>query len=303
MLFTVCTPTFNRAHTLERVFESLVTQTLRDFEWLVIDDGSNDNTEALIHSLASIADFQIRYSYQENQGKHIAVNNGALLAQGEYFLIADSDDSFPANALEQMAQAFDTIPSKVRAEFTGVTGLCADENGTVVGDKFPSDIFDSTPMEVIYKHRVKGEKWGFHKTEIMRKFPFPEPIGVKFYPEGPTWSEIGRHYKSRYINKIVRCYRQDAGSQLTKQSVRLISPSRLAYVQILNLDNDYLLNAPDLFFRLAIQGVRYSLHQSDGLLLQLNRLTKVRVKCIWIVAFPIGLFLFLLDRIMLNQST
>ena len=82
MLFTVCTPAFNRAHTLERVFDSLVTQTLRDFEWLVVDDTSSDDTEALINRLASIADFQIRYSYQENQGKHIAVNRRSSVGAG-----------------------------------------------------------------------------------------------------------------------------------------------------------------------------------------------------------------------------
>lgn len=297
MLFTVCTPTFNRAHTLERVFDSLVTQTLRDFEWLVVDDGSSDDTEALINRLASISDFQIRYSYQENQGKHIAVNNGVLLAQGEYFLIADSDDSFPANALGQMAEAFDTIPPNVRIEFTGVTGLCADENGVVVGDKFPTDIFDSTPMEVIYRHGVQGEKWGFHKTAVLKQFPFPNLEGLKFVPEGLVWSAIGHRYKTRYINKIVRNYQQDAGNQLTKQSTRDRSLVRETYAAILNSDHDYLLVAPFKFAKLAIQGARYSFHQSDSFATQLNRLDQRSVKLLWMLAMLPGWGLFCIDRI------
>ena len=105
MLFTICTATYNRAHTLNRTFDSLMCQSEKDFEWLVIDDGSTDKTDALVRKWQAIAPFPIRYEYQPNQGKHIAVNLGAAKARGELFIIADSDDEFPSNALEILANA------------------------------------------------------------------------------------------------------------------------------------------------------------------------------------------------------
>ena len=99
-LVTVFTPTFNRAHTLHRVFESLTQQTFRDFEWLVIDDGSTDNTQQLIDSWTQAADFPIRYFFQPNGGKHIAHNTALTLAEGTFLVIADSDDRFIPDALQ-----------------------------------------------------------------------------------------------------------------------------------------------------------------------------------------------------------
>jgi len=101
-VYTVFTPTFNRAHTLHRVFDSLVAQTYRDFEWIVIDDGSTDDTQSLIKLWQQQADFPIHYHYQVNSGKHIAYNYAVKLAHGELFLVIDSDDGFVVNALESM---------------------------------------------------------------------------------------------------------------------------------------------------------------------------------------------------------
>lgn len=100
MLFTVFTPTFNRAHTLHRVYDSLGQQSFRNFEWLVVDDGSTDNTEQLVRDWKSNSDFPIRYEKQANSGKHVAINKAARLAKGALFLIADSDDAFSSEALQ-----------------------------------------------------------------------------------------------------------------------------------------------------------------------------------------------------------
>lgn len=297
MLFTVCTPTFNRAHTLSRVFESLKAQTITDFEWLIIDDGSIDHTRAVIKEFANIAAFRVRYEYQKNQGKHVAVNHGARIADGLYFLIADSDDSFPPDALQELSDAFHSISETDRLDFTGVTGLCADDDGNIVGDLFPCDVFDSTPMEVSYRHRVTGEKWGFHRTEVIRKFPFPEPKGLKFLPEGVIWSAIGHQYKTRYINKVVRTYKQDAGEQLTGRSPHGISPARIAYAMLLNIDHDYMSVSPVKFVALAVQGVRYSCHQSDSLREQFDRLERFKIKCLWAVAIIPGWLLYRYDLV------
>src|SRR3954466_3782814 len=99
--YTVFTPSYNRAHLLPRVYESLEKQTFRDFEWLVVDDGSKDNTAQVIKELAAKASFPVRYVAKPNGGKPTAVNRGAQEAQGRLITILDSDDWFKPEALER----------------------------------------------------------------------------------------------------------------------------------------------------------------------------------------------------------
>src|SRR5437764_8622953 len=114
-LFTVFTPTYNRAHTIKRVFDSLSAQTLREFEWLVVDDGSTDKTSELIAAWAKAVDFPIRYFRQEHSGKHIAYNLAVRAARGQFFLTLDSDDGCVPHALERIAYHWNMIPACDRA--------------------------------------------------------------------------------------------------------------------------------------------------------------------------------------------
>ena len=295
IIFSVCTPTFNRAHTLDRVFDSLQSQTMTSFEWIVIDDGSSDSTKEQVKGYVGKAKFPIIYEHQSNKGKHVAVNAGAQLAAGELFLIADSDDSFPEDALQVFYETWQGISKKIRNNFTGVTGLCMDEKCQIVGDYYPADIFDSTPAEMTYRYGIKGEKWGFHRTDVIRAFPFPELAGFKFFAESIIWNSIGRKFKTRYINKPVRIYNQDAGDQITHRSPIKNSQTRIFYVMGLNDDQDYLFVAPIKFIKMAVQGVRFSLHQADTISVQFNRLNGTKVRLLWALALTPGLVLYLKD--------
>ena len=266
-LFTVCTPTYNRAHTLSRVYESLRSQTFRDFEWVVVDDGSTDGTSELVRKWK--ADhrtwFPIRYFWQENQHKKVAVNRGVREARGELFLVADSDDWFPPNALETFAEHWRLIPDGEREQFAGVCGLCVYENGRVVGDRFPGgDWIDSNLMEICYRYRVRGEKWGFVRTDILRHVRFPEHI-LGHVPESVVWNRIGARYKTRYINEVVRVYVQETGEKVT-QLTRMRDPAKVApgmvywKRMILSDEISWFWYAPVSFFLDAARLVRFRLH-------------------------------------------
>ena len=110
-VFTVFTPTLDRAHTLERVYRSLVAQTFRDFEWIVVDDGSTDGTEQLVGGWRAEAPFPIIYQFQEHRGKHVATNRAVAVARGDLFLTLDSDDSCIPRALERFKSHWDAIPA------------------------------------------------------------------------------------------------------------------------------------------------------------------------------------------------
>ena len=108
--FTVFTPTYNRAATLPRVYASLRDQTIKDFEWLIVDDGSTDNTREMVTKWQSeCKDFDIRYIYQENQHKKVALNRAVAEARGELFIVLDSDDSCVADAVETFQKVWQSM--------------------------------------------------------------------------------------------------------------------------------------------------------------------------------------------------
>jgi glycosyltransferase involved in cell wall biosynthesis len=173
ILFTVFTPTYNRAHTLTRVYQSLVSQTLSDFEWLIVDDGSEDKTQELVDSFLADGKIQIRYFRQPNSGKHVALNRAVREAQGELFLTLVSDDSCVPTALEQFGFHWRSIAESRHAEFSGITCFSRNSNGDVIGGRLPSELIDGHPHQIASQYHLAGDKWGFHGTAILRKYPFP----------------------------------------------------------------------------------------------------------------------------------
>ena len=296
MKFTVFTPTYNRAHTLHRVYDSLKAQSFTDFEWIIVDDGSTDETKSIVESFIAQKAFPIYYYYQKNQRKHVAISQGLKKANGEFFLVADSDDTFPPDALDVFYKTWCSISEYERGSFTGVTGLCEDVSGNIIGTEFPSSPFDSTTAENFYRHNIKGEKWGFHRTEVLRQFPFPNDNENKYFAEGIIWNQISRKYKTRYINHIVRTYYSDAGDQITSHLVQRRSENRHNYAYYLNQDIYYIWVAPWKILKLAIQGTRFSCHQRDSIALQLSWIDNVMARLVWLIAYPVGFTLWLCDR-------
>lgn len=205
---TVFTPTFNRVHTLHRVFESLEKQTFRDFEWLIIDDGSTDDTHTLVATWQTTALFQIRYCFQKNGGKHIAHNTALDIAVGTFFIVADSDDRFVPESLAVFWATWQGIPDAEKPEFAGVWSLVQDENGKVAGQPFPTSPWDSYWVDKLYRQNTNGEQWHMQRLDILRQFPFPPLFaGEGFYMlESFVWKKINARYKYRCINEGLRIY-------------------------------------------------------------------------------------------------
>lgn len=209
--FTVFTPIYNRKHTIHRVWDSLNQQTFRDFEWVIINDGSEDGIEPLLESYKEKADFPVRIYHQKNSGKHVAFNRAVELAEGELLVPADSDDSFVPETLAVFNKFWGEYKDN---SVSGISVLCMDENNSILGDQFKTEGL-SNHFEVIYNDKIRGEKWGCIRTEVMRKFRFPELPG-SFFPESYVWSQIGLEYQTVYLNIPLRKYHQDAGNQIMK---------------------------------------------------------------------------------------
>ncbi len=220
MRFTVFTPTYNRAALLPRLYESLKKQTYRDFEWVVVDDGSTDGTEALIEScIAENPSFPIVFKRIQNGGKPNAVNIGVTLASGEMFVTLDSDDYFTPEALALLDEAERSIPESEKCSFAGIGGLKVYENGSMIGQTFEGETLDCTNLERIEK-RVLGDKAEALYTAVMKKYPFPIFEGEKFITESVVFDRMAHDgLKVRYFNKsIMVCeYREDGLSERGKE--------------------------------------------------------------------------------------
>jgi glycosyltransferase involved in cell wall biosynthesis len=299
--FTVFTPTYNRAHTLHRVFESLEKQTFRDFEWLIVDDGSTDQTASLVAGWQEAAAFPIWYVRQENQGKHIAINKGVKIAKGELFLIVDSDDALVATALETLWSYWSSIPADKKADFNSISARCIDQFGRPLGPELPGKVFDSDMVSIYMLHGLRVERCLAIVTEILRKFPFRDDIQKCFVPESLVWWHMAEHYKTRFINEALRIY-------FIKDQISITNPKHLTIMQVraamlwhiafLNkyFQARYLWHSPQEFLRMAVHYVRFSFHTRTHPCLQLATLEHIGAKIFWLVALPLGYFLYHLDR-------
>lgn len=228
---SILTPTYNRGKLLLPLYDSLKNLTFKDFEWLIVDDGSEDDTEQyalswIAHNIEN-AEFPIRYIKKSNGGKHTAINRGVREANGELILILDSDDTLPSDSLATIAQYYEQC--KGYKDCAGVCGLMAHHDGQLIGSGFPKDPMYESALQFRYaeKGNVTGDLLEVYKTSVMREFPFPEVENEKFCPESLVWNRIANKYKLFCFNKVVY-YRDYLEGGLTSKIVRIRMNSPIA---------------------------------------------------------------------------
>lgn len=201
---TVFTPTYNRAYILENLYRSLQRQSFRDFEWLVVDDGSGDDTDRLVAGwMAEENPFPIRYVRQENGGKCRAINHGLKLAQGELFFTVDSDDYLTDDALEKVDRWERELPKD--GNFCGFAGNLGTAPDTTPNTPLPGEYYDGNAFDRY--GIVDGERAMVFYTAVHRQYLYPEFPGEKFMTEGVAWNRMAQDgYKLRFFNDIIWIY-------------------------------------------------------------------------------------------------
>ncbi len=200
-MFNIITPTYNRSHTLPRVFDSLLNQTFKDFKWIIVDDGSTDGTKDLVTQWINTSEILIEYYVlSKNQGKPSAVNYGLEKCDRLYTIIADSDDDFIPETLKRLVQLWKTIDQcsdKIGAIWT----LTKNQQDKIQGDFFPKDIWQTNFEERVLnlKSQISGDKWTCWKTNILKnqKLFANEKCHIQ---ESHTWNEINRQYDFLCLN-------------------------------------------------------------------------------------------------------
>lgn len=232
---TVFTPTYNRAYILHKCYESLKRQTCKSFIWIIIDDGSKDNTKDLVDAWRVECDFEIRYFYQENQGMSAAHNTAYDYIDTELNVCIDSDDYLADDAIEKILTFWECYGSE---EVSGIVALNATPEGKVIGTKLPSNMKVSALNDLYLKHKCKGDKKLVYRSQLTKKYPYPRFQGEKLIPLNYKYALLDTEYKLLIMNEIV-ChveYMSDGSSKNIIKQYRInpcgFSLYRKVYVQI-----------------------------------------------------------------------
>lgn len=220
---TILTPTYNRGQCLHKLYESLKCQTCNAFEWLVVDDGSQDDTEKLVKGWQKENQVKLRYLKKDNGGKHTALNLGIAAIQTELTFIVDSDDWLPEDAVETIL--------RYHEKFKGMNGLCGYSflrfypDGTVNEAFFPNNEKVDTYVNARINGNIGGDKAEVFYTDILKQYTFPVFGTERFLPEDLVWVEMSGPYRMVHINECVYISEYlDGGLTKSGRRMKLHSP-------------------------------------------------------------------------------
>lgn len=231
---TVFTPAYNRAYTLPRTYESMKQQKNTDFIWLIVDDGSSDDTAELVRQWQSEDNgFEIRYIYKENGGMHTAHNTAYELIDTELNTCVDSDDALAPDAVQIIFDAWQKVKDR---GYAGLLGLDAQFDGTVIGVGFPDGMIDTT-LGGYYLGGGRGDKKVILRTDVVRQYPpYPTFEGERFVPLSTLYNMIDLDYKLSVLDRVVCLveYMPDGSTHnMTRQYFR--SPNGFRYGRLIDL--------------------------------------------------------------------
>lgn len=220
-LLTIVTPAYNRGHLLKKCYESLLAQTDKDFQWIIVDDGSADDTRAVVASFET-EEFEIIYVPKENGGKHTALNASHPHIRGEYVLILDSDDYLTDTAVAQVREGWKTWAENEQVGMvTFLKGSSPEEpncTGAVTGE--PVDIL--TGRRNVIRSMDCCE---VIRAELFRKYPFPVFPGERFVSECALWNRVAKTHKCVYINDVIYiCEYLEGGLTDSGRAMRIRNP-------------------------------------------------------------------------------
>lgn len=201
MSITILTPTYNRGYSLPRLYQSLVNQTNTDFTWLIVDDGSMDETKSIVAKFINEEKIKIKYIYKNNGGKHTALNLGIKNINTCLTFIVDSDDWLTEDAIDTIYNFYEKY--KNYKELCGFSFLRQYPEGSINGPKFPKNELIESYVDCRLNRNISGDKAEVYYNEALKEFPFLEIEGEKFLSEDYVWVKMSSKYKTVHINKAI----------------------------------------------------------------------------------------------------
>lgn len=286
--FSVFTPTFNRAELIGRVYESLMRQSFSSFEWIVVDDGSTDDTENVVRTFAEQASFPVRYFKTENRGKVAAINVALDYADGVFFLVFDSDDWCTGDALQCFYDTWENIPAGDRARYGAISCLKKYANEELVGEDYSRiDTFGCSYIDR-FNLSVIGDKWECILTEVHKSNRYDLAAGERYQAPEYAWLKMAEKYDTVFLNKALSIveYQEDGISKnnLMHRSSSPVSTQRF-YALAMLVSRGFFKS-----FRSQVNYYRFGFHAGD-------RISDLK-------GFPLalfGFFMYLSDKFRLAR--
>lgn len=197
-MIAILTPTYNRAYTLKKVYDSLVRQTNKNFVWVIVDDGSLDDTKSLVDKFILDKKIKINYYYKDNGGKHTAINFGMKKINTKYVLILDSDDTLCEDCVEIVFNKWKEYESNKKIGC--LSFLKVFDNGKVIGKKYNEEEVVSNHIDFRYNRNLLGDMCEVFRCDVLKKYPFPVIKNERFLSEAIVWNRIAYDYDTVYIN-------------------------------------------------------------------------------------------------------
>lgn len=277
---TILTPAYNRGHLLGRLYQSLCNQSSKDFKWLIVDDGSQDDTKSVVQRWFGHTDFEIDYIYKDNGGKHTALNKGIEVIDTRMTVIVDSDDVLLPDAIETILKYEKKYGGK---SLTALSFLKVFSDGSpVIGMDKDEEI--STYIQYRIKENRPGDMAEVFYTKYLKEERFPEFKGEKFLSEDVVWIQIAKRGAFAYINKpIYVCEYLEGGLTANDKPMKFASPKG-------SMLRGKRLMSPECGFKANIKGAiiydvyRRETESVDELILQLSKREKVLTS----LAYPLS---------------
>ncbi len=302
---TIFTPTYNRLHTLDRVYQSLLAQTCQNFEWLIIDDGSTDQTEQGVKQWINDATFPIRYLFQQNSGKHIAWNTALNLAQGRYFECLDSDDELMPDAVEKLRADLEPVPGSA-GEIAARAFLLLDSGRNKFGSDLGPDDMEKSFVELVYENKLPSDVWMVFETLKIRQFPFPEIYSKIYFPENYVLYAFDQKFPIRFShNDRLGVYHRDLNDTISNANSVTIANFQsgsattlsLMHLAHLSFNMRFFARHPITLFVHAIHYVRFRLHSADRRKSMIREIQSKSGRLLAFTALIPGFLAYLIDSL------
>ncbi len=293
--FSVITPTYNRADKLYRVYNSLKVQSFQNFEWIIIDDGSTDNTRNIVEQYQLNTQFPIIYIHKQNGGKTSALVQAMPLAQGELIIIADSDDAFVADALQEFYDAWHKLSTQQQEQCNGIIALCTSQHGKPIGADYETEGFYN-PIEFAFGGAIEcvGENWIASNAQMMKKhFSLStQDLAIGFIPESYFWNKIIMSEKplGYRINKRLRIYYINEAEESLSVGIRRRFPQGFYFESRYFINNykEILTAYPRAYLKHLLKFILFVQYLNIGFFKGMRAISFAGIKCLYIILYPIA---------------
>jgi len=293
-LISIITACYNSSPFIERTYASLKAQVYKNIEWVVVNDGSTDDTLSVLRTFEQEGAIRVVIVDQAlNLGHEKAICAGIQRTSGEFTLILDHDDELLPNALQMLMRRWYNFTGS-RNNLSGVAGRCIDQNGVFVGTPLKVSPIVTNELELRHVYKIRGELAGMTKTDVLKEAFTGFERGMT---HGIMWYRISRKYNGICSNDVIRVYHTNVPTSMSSAKIKYPEGARQACLAYLNENSDYLTKDPFFFFKQTIMYAKHCVYAKKSFIKTWRELRPLLVRIFYFMSLPLLPLLIVRDNI------